>query len=36
MRVLRYSRGQILVEGPPVFLTRMDDRESFPAYMYKR
>jgi superfamily II DNA or RNA helicase len=34
MRTLRYSRGQIIVEGPPIYLNNVESRNSFPAYMY--
>ncbi|MFC1803644.1 DEAD/DEAH box helicase [Thermoproteota archaeon] len=36
MRVLRYRRGQIIVEGDPVYLNQLDPQNSFPAYMYNQ
>jgi superfamily II DNA or RNA helicase len=34
MHVLRYSRGQIIVEGEPLYLEHVDPMNNFPAYMY--
>ena len=34
MRELRYTRGQIIVEGEPVYLDQLEPMNSFPAYMY--
>jgi superfamily II DNA or RNA helicase len=34
MRELRYTRGQIIVEGEPVYLDQLEPKNSFPAYMY--
>jgi len=34
MRELNYSRGQIVVDGEPVYLDQLEPMNSFPAYMY--
>ena len=34
MRVLRYTKGQIIVDGEPVYLDQLEPTNSFPAYMY--
>ncbi|MCJ7732433.1 DEAD/DEAH box helicase [Candidatus Bathyarchaeota archaeon] len=36
MRVLRYTRGEIIVEGEPVYLDQLEPMNSFPAYMYNQ
>jgi superfamily II DNA or RNA helicase len=36
MRILNYTRGQIIVEGGPVYLDQLDPQSSFPAYMYNQ
>ncbi len=34
MRVLTYKRGQVHVEGEPVYLSNLEPMNSFPGYMY--
>ena len=36
MRILRYTRGNIIVEGEPVYLDQLEPMNSFPAYMYNQ
>ena len=36
MRILEYSRGQIVVEGDPVYLEHLEPMNSFPAHMYNQ
>jgi superfamily II DNA or RNA helicase len=36
MRVLRYIRGNIIIEGEPIYLDKIEPINSFPAHMYKR
>ena len=36
MRVLQYTRGEIVVEGEPVYLDGLDPQSSFPAHMYNQ
>lgn len=34
MRVLTYGRGQVRIEGEPVYLSNLEPMNSFPGYMY--
>jgi superfamily II DNA or RNA helicase len=34
MRVLTYGRGQIRIEGEPVYLSNLEPTNSYPGYMY--
>ena len=36
MRVLTYGRGQVHVDGDPVYLDNLEPMRVFPAYMYHR
>lgn len=36
MRILEYSRGQVIIEGEQVYLDQLEPMNSFPAYMYNR
>ena len=36
MRILNYTRGQIVVEGDPVYLDQLEPQSSFLAYMYNQ
>jgi superfamily II DNA or RNA helicase len=36
MRVLRYIRGNIIVDGKPVYIDQLEPRNIFPAHMYHR
>lgn len=36
MRVLRYARGSIIVEGDPVYLDQLEPVNSYPAHMYHK
>ena len=36
MRVLTYGRGQVHVDGDPVYLDNLEPMRVFPAYMYRR
>ncbi len=35
MRVLTYGRGQIHIEGEPVYLSNLEPMNSYPGYMYR-
>lgn len=34
MRVLTYKRGQVHIDGPPVYLSNLEPMNSFPGYLY--
>ena len=36
MRTLEYGRGQIFIEGEPVYLENLEPMHSFPAHMYNQ
>jgi len=36
MRVLTYGRGQVHIDGQPVYLDNLEPMKVFPAYMYRR
>jgi len=36
MRVLRYTRGEVIIEGEPVYLDQLEPMNSFPAHMYNQ
>ncbi len=36
MRILEYTRGQITIEGEPIYLDQLEPMNSFPAQMYNQ
>ena len=36
MRVIKYGRGMIHIEGDPVYLSNLEPTNYFPAYMYRK
>lgn len=36
MRTLRYTRGEVIIEGEPVYLDQLEPMNRFPAHMYNQ